>query len=199
MPVSGWAPARVPSAQNNNVVVGIPLEVVSMQFSPALQMAALRARPCSMTVSVHMDPQALPGARLPEAGFQLTRVDVDARGQIQTLRLSPTVEQLTTLQPRHAVPIAGVTLLPSNGGRALQLTPAPVTPMQMQLLASFELAGVELSPTFGISSLVLKARRGKLRVSLQPEAANTGATFETAQVLLDRSARIAEILFEAVA
>jgi hypothetical protein len=38
-----------------------------------------------------------------------------------------------------------------------------------------------------------------MRVSLRPEDAKAGATFETAQVLLDRSARIAEILLDAVA
>ncbi|CAN5139527.1 hypothetical protein BH20VER2_BH20VER2_01630 [soil metagenome] len=197
---TGLAPVRIPVARNNNVVVGLLLEVISIQFSPALQMAAIRARLTSPTVSLHVDPQALPGVHLPEAGFRLARVDLDSRGQFHTLHLAPTVQQIATMpQPATALNVGSVSVLVANGGRAMEITPAPVAPMRLQLLASFELAGVELSASFGISSLVLKSRGGRMRVSLHPEAANTGAMFETAQVLLDRSARIAEILLDAVA
>ncbi|MFN2508728.1 MAG: response regulator [Chthoniobacterales bacterium] len=193
------SPARIKSASNNAVVVRLPLEVVSMQFSPTLQMAAICARPCSRTVSLHIDPQALSGAFLPEAGFELDRVDLDARGQIKIMRLAPGAREVVSTTSRTSVPIEAVAVLPGNGGRALQLRPAPLAPMKMQLLAAFELAGVELSPSFGVSCLVLKAREGKVRVTFQPEAAETGITFQSAQVLLDRSARIAEILLDAVA
>ena len=61
-----------------------------MQFSPTLQMAAIRARPSSPTVSLHVHPQALPGLSLPEAGFELGGVLLNARGHIETVRLTPT-------------------------------------------------------------------------------------------------------------
>ena len=192
-------PARIVSARDSRVVVGLALEIVSMQFSPSLQMAAIRARPSSLTVALHVDPRALAGAPLPETGFELDRVDLDTRGQIQTMRLRPSQLRPRAIQPQTAMPIAEIAVLPSLEGRALQLKPSAGAPMKMQLLASFDLAGVELSANFTVSHLILKARGGKMRVSLQPEAANTGATFETAQVLLDRSARIAEILLDAVA
>jgi hypothetical protein len=71
--------------------------------------------------------------------------------------------------------------------------------MMMLLSAPFDLAGVELSPSFRVGSLVLKARPGEIRVSLDRDGARSGATFATAQVLLNRSAQIAEILLDAVA
>lgn len=198
-PAEPMAAARIASTRSKGVVVGLPLEVLAMQFSPALQMAAIRARPASPTVSLHISPEAFSGMTLPETGFDIDRVDVDSRGQIQSLRLAPTIHRIPAAEAQAAVPINSIAVLPANGGRAMELMPSPAAPMKLQLLATFELAGVELSPTFGIGRLVLRAAGGKMRVSLQPEAANTGAVFETAQVLLDRSARIAEILLDAVA
>lgn len=190
-------PARFAIGRDTGVIVGLPLVVISIQFSATLQMAAIRARPFSRTVSLHMDP--LPGTHLPGAGFDLDRVDLDTRGQIQTLRVTPTRPGATALEPRSEVPIDAVAVLPANGGQILQLTPAAGAPMTLQLLARFELAGVELSPSFGMTSLLLTSRGGKMRVSLQPDSAATGATFESAQLLLDRSARIAEVLLDAIA
>ena len=71
--------------------------------------------------------------------------------------------------------------------------------MMMMLTAPFELAGVELSAAFSVGSLVLKARAGDIRVSFEREDARTGATFKSAQVLLNRSAQIAEILLDTAA
>lgn len=197
--VSPLAPVRIPTAASNAVVLGLSLEVVSMQFSSSLRMAAIRARPWSRTVSLHMHPQALPGVALPEAGFELGRVDLDTRGQMETVRLLPTGGAPLKPPLRDVFPVGDVAVLPANGDRAMQLMPAPVAPMTMQLFASFDLAGVELSANFGVGSILLKSRGADIRVTLQPGGPSTGATFKSAQVLLDRSARIAEILLDAVA
>lgn len=109
------------------------------------------------------------------------------------------MDGLASIQPRNAFPVGGVSVLPSNGGGAMELTPSATAPMTMQLLVSFELTGVELSPTFGIGSLMLRATGGDIRVSLDRDAAGAGARFKTAQVLLNRSAQIAEILLDAIA
>lgn len=193
------AAVAIPSAKSNVVVLAIPLEVVAMQFSPTLQMAAIRARPCSPTASLHVQPQALPGLALPEAGFELSNVLLNARGHIETVRLTPT--RLPLANPPHNEPlrVSGVAVLPAKSGETMELIPTPISPMTMQLFASFELAAVELSATFGVASLVLKSRAAEIRVTLQPGGPSTGATFKTAQVLLDREARIAEILLDATA
>jgi hypothetical protein len=170
-----------------------------MQFSPTLQMAAIRARPCSPTVSLHVHPQALSGIALPEAGFELGGVLLNARGHIETVHLTPT--RLPLARPPHAEPlrVSDVAILPTKTGDTMELIPTAISPMAMQLFASFELAAVELSATFGVASLVLKSRAAEIRVTLQPGGPSTGATFKTAQVLLDREARIAEILLDAMA
>lgn len=195
----GLTRARFPFASDNAVVVGLPLEVVSMQFSEGLQMAAIRARPSSAIVSLQIRPQTLSAAFLAGVSFEVTGVNLDGRGQIDTMRLAPTARQIPAGPARDEFPIGGVAVLPQNGGRAMQLIPASVAPIRLQLLASFDLVGVELSASFSVACLVLKSRGGKMRVSLHPEAANTGATFQSAQVLLDHSARIAEVLLDAAA
>jgi DNA-binding response OmpR family regulator len=196
---TGLSPATIPMARQNTVVLALPLEVLSMQFSSALRIAAIRARPSVPMVKLHLDPEALPGAVVPEAGFHLARVELDARGQFNTLYVSPNGKHMPVLQSRTEFPVGAVAVLPANGGKAMELTPAPVAPMRMELIASFELTGVELTVSFTLAALVLRSRGGPMRVSLHPEDANTGATFETAQVLLDRSGRIAEILLDALA
>lgn len=196
---TGVAPARIAAVASNAVVVGLALEVVAIQFSATLQMAAIRARPASRMIALHVQPDALPGVTLPEAGFELGPVLLDARGQIDTIRLLPTAQRISAIQPRNAFPVGAVAVLPTNGGKAVELTPTAAAPMTMFLTAPFNLVGVELSQTFGVGALVLKARGGEIRVSLGRDGVPTGASFKTAQVLLNRSAAIAEILLDAVA
>ncbi|MDQ2659396.1 MAG: hypothetical protein M3Y03_03145 [Verrucomicrobiota bacterium] len=71
--------------------------------------------------------------------------------------------------------------------------------MRIQLLVLFELVAVELTAELGVEHLILKTRGAKVRLNLRPGATNTGITFQAAQVLLDRSARIAEVLLDALA
>jgi CheY-like chemotaxis protein len=194
--------AVMQGGSRNLVVLTIPLEVVSMQFSPSLQMRAIRGRPVSPTVSLHILPHAVPGGVIPEARFDLARVNLDARGQIDTIRVAPTTRAIAALSSENAVTVVGIGVLLANGGTAMELMPAPAAPMRMQLTALFELSGVELSPGFRVAHLVLKWRGGNMHVSQQATVAggsSAGLTFETAQVLLDRSGRIAEILLDAPA
>ena len=189
---------RIPSATHNAVVLGLSLEVLAIRFSSALQMGAIRARPWSWTVSLHVHPNAMPGVSLPEAGFELGKVELNARGHIDAVRLVPATGLLTRPPRRDVFPVADVTVLPGVDEKAMELLPGGAAPMTMQLFASFELVGVELSPTFGIGALVLKSRGGEIRVTLQPASRNAGVVFKSAQVLLDRSARIAEVLLDEV-
>ena len=189
----------LPAASRNAVILGLPLEVLAIQFSPSLQMAAIRARPWSATVSLHVQPPSLAGVPLPQAGFELGHVDLNGRGQIESVRLIPTRLSIANPPQRGRFGVNKVAILPAGGGNALELTPGSASPMTVQLFASFELAAVELSPTFGVAALVLESRRAEMRVTLQPDGPAIGATFKAAQVLLDREARIAEILLDAMA
>jgi DNA-binding response OmpR family regulator len=193
--------APVFSTQPNDVVLALFLEVVSMQLTSSLRMGAIRAKPSSSAVSLHVSPAALRAAFPVETGFELGRVELDANGRIATVRLIPTLQPFQRLPTRNAFEIGGVAVVPINSHEQVQLTSTTAAPMRMQLLTHFELAGVELSPNFQVAQLVLKNRSNKVRVTLSSEAVGqeqTGATCETASVRLDHSARIAELLLNPI-
>jgi two-component system phosphate regulon response regulator PhoB len=191
-------PAHLATTRSDAVVVSLALEIISMQFSPALQITAIRARPSSMIVSMQVDGRAAPSLRLPEAAFEMDRVNLGGRGEIETMQLAPSGRRLEALIAGSAVAIGHCAVLPSNGSGALQLTPATTAPVPIQLLMAFDLAGVELSPTFSLSHLALKARGRKVRVILPGQSGNVGVIFESAHVLLNHSALISEILLDSV-
>ncbi|MBA2743200.1 MAG: response regulator [Chthoniobacterales bacterium] len=196
---SRLAPLAIPAANSNAVILGIPLEVLAMQFSPTLRMASIRARPLSTTVWLHLQGSASLGVALPQAGFELGRVDLNTRGHIDTLRLIPARSAVAKPPLRGQLRVSDVAILSLTGGKAMQLTPTTASPMTMELFESFEVIAVELSVTFGVGAVVLRSRSADIRVSLQPGSPSTGATFKSAQVLLDREARISEILLDAIA
>lgn len=179
----------------NDVVLGLFLEVVSMQLTPALRMGTIQARPSSLTVSLHVASPALRAA-LPPNGFQLGPVDLDRFGRIAALRLTPTVQPFTPLQTRSALQIGNVSVVPSNSHNRLQLTPSVNAPMRMHLLAKFEVAGVELSSSFQISQLILKSQTSNVRMTLNEQAVdqeNIGTVCEITAVQIDAEARLSEV------
>jgi DNA-binding response OmpR family regulator len=191
----------VASTEPNDVVLGLFLEVVSMQLTESLRMGAIRAKPSSGTVSLHVASPALRAA-FPANGFQLGPVEIDKNGRIVTLRLIPTLQPFTPLQTRNALQIGGVAVVPANAREHVELKSNLNAPMRMQLLVHLELTGVELSNTFQVSQLVLRSRARTARVTFSSQSIGqeeTGATCEAAGVKLDASARIAELLLHPTA
>ncbi|MEY2486882.1 MAG: hypothetical protein QOH39_2530 [Verrucomicrobiota bacterium] len=192
--------APVLSNGSNQVILGLFLDVVSVQLTPELRMGSIRAKPSSSEVSLHIASPAM-RATLSEIGFQLGPVALDENGRITTVRLIPTRTPYKATPLQSALQIGGVSVVPINSTRRMQLTPAPHAPMTMHLLAHLELAGVELSPTFQIAQLVLKNRSNTVRVTLksQPAGQEEGGTkCETLAVHLDHSAQIAELLLSPI-
>lgn len=182
------------------VVLGLFLEVVSLQLTPALRMGAIRAKPSSLTASLLVASPELRAA-LPPKGFQLGPVELDRFGKIATIRVVPTVQPFLPQETRNAFQIGGVAVVPENSHERLQLTSAGNSPMRMHLQAKLELAGVELSSDFQISQLALKARSNHVRVTLNAQSIGQekeGTTCEIAIVQLDGSGRIAGLLLNPV-
>jgi DNA-binding response OmpR family regulator len=199
-PRGGAMAAPVLSDGMNEVVLGIFLEVVSMQLTPMLRMGTIRARPSSLTASLHVASPALRAA-LPANGFQLGALDLDRTGRIAVLRLIPTVQPFVPLATRSALQIGGVSVVPTNSHESMQLTSTVQAPMRMHLLARLEVAGVELSSTFQISQLVLKSRSHQVRVTLSEQAVGqeqSGTLCEIAGVQMDGAARLAELTLNPV-
>jgi hypothetical protein len=190
----------VVSKEVNDVVLGLFVDVVSLQLTPELRMGAIRAKPSSLTVSLHVVSPALRQSVL-QTGYQLGRIGLDEKGQIATVCLIPTLQPFRPLEVRNAFHIGGLTVMPANSHERLQLTARGDAPMTMQLLAHLEIAGVELSPSFQIAQLVLKSLSSTVRVTLRSQVSgqeDAGATCETTAIRLDQSARIAELLLNPV-
>src|ERR1700736_4162066 len=186
---------RVAPTDENGAVLGLFLEVVSMQLTPQLQMGAIRARPASLTASLRLQSAAARIAIPAELGFQLGPTKLGGDGRISTMRRFPTSKPFQPAKMRTAFEIGGVALIPNETRARVQLTPAGTTPMTMELFAYLELNAVELTPSFQVAQLILNWSTDAVRVTLNPKAPEqTAAKFELRVLKLDDSGRLAELL-----
>jgi DNA-binding response OmpR family regulator len=187
-------------ATSTGAVLGLFLDVLSMQFTPQLQMGTIRAKPSSLTVSLHL-PSAVRDSLPVETGFQLAKAELDADGHIATMRVIPTLKPFQPAKTRNALEIGDVAVVDGEKRERVQLTPTVTAPMTMQLLAHLDLAGVELSPAFHVSQIVLKWRSSRVHITLSAKASAAnpqGAAFEIAVAKLDAIGRITELLLNPI-
>jgi CheY-like chemotaxis protein len=188
---------RVAPTDGSAAVVGIFLEVLSMQLTSQLQMGAIRARPASLTASLRLQSATARNAIPAELGFQLGPTKLNGDGRISAMRLLPTSKPFQPAQMRTAFEIGGVALIPNETRARVQLTPAGTTPMTMELRAYLELNAVELTPSFQVAQLILNWNTTAVRVTLNPKTPEqTAAKFELRVLKLDDSGRIAELLLQ---
>jgi len=188
---------RVAPTDGSAAVLGIFLEVLSMQLTSQLQMGAIRARPASLTASLRLQSATARNAIPAELGFQLGPTKLNGEGRIFTMRLIPTSKPFQPAQMRTAFEIGGVALIPNETRARVQLTPSGTTPMTMELRAYLELNAVELTPGFQVAQLILNWNTTAVRVTLNPKAPEqTAAKFELRVLKLDDSGRIAELLLQ---
>ena len=186
---------RVAPTDGSGAILGLFIEVLSMQLTSHLQMGAIRARPSSLTGSLRLESAAARNAIPAEIGFQLGPAQFSAEGRISELRLVPTLKPRQPTQMRNAFEIGGVALIPNESRARVQLTPAGTTPMTMELFAHLELSAVELTPSFQVAQLILNWRTNAVRVTLNPKAPEqSAAKFDMRVEKLDSSGRIAELL-----
>ncbi len=188
---------RVAPTDGSAAVLGIFLEVLSMQLTSQLQIGAIRARPASLTASLRLQSATTRSAIPAELGFQLGPAKLNGEGRISTMRLVPTSKPFQPAQMRTAFEIGGVALIPNETRARVQLTPAGTTPMTMELRAHLELNAVELTPSFQVAQLILNWSTTTVRVTLNPKAPEqTAAKFELRVLKLDDSGRISELLLQ---
>ncbi|MGI9088329.1 MAG: response regulator [Chthoniobacterales bacterium] len=190
--------ARIPRAKGNTVVLAMPLEITSIQFSSTLQVRAIRAKPNSSIVSVHILPAGVSPEEVVAKNFELEHVDLDTRGQIRAVHLAPAAASAGEPVGGRTLAVAELAAF-SEGEETMQLLAEPGASMPIHLLTLFELVSVELAEGFSIGRLRLQTRNAKVRVKLVRENLRTGLTFQSAQVLLNRSAQIADVLLDALA
>jgi len=181
------------AANGSSVVLGLGMEVLAVEFTPRFQIGAIRARPTASTLS--LTHSSAPAENL-LAGFEIGAVELDATGRIQTMRVMPTRRPAKPVQTGNQLSINEVALVNQNA--SIQVTAGQSAPMTMQLVALFKVARVELSDRFEVAQLVLQPVDTRVRVILDPKS-RTASEFETAQVRLDPSQRIAEFVLNAPA
>jgi two-component system, OmpR family, alkaline phosphatase synthesis response regulator PhoP len=192
--VASSPPPKITSlaaANGSSVVLGLGMEVVAVQFTPRFQIGAIRARPTTSTLS--LTPSSAHAENL-LAGFEIGEVELDGAGRIRTIRVMPTRQPAKAVQTRNQLVINDLALVNQNA--SIQVTAGQTAPMTMQLVALFTVARVELSDRFEVAQLVLQPAGTRVRVILDPQS-RAVSEFETAQVRLDPSRRIAEFLLNA--
>ena len=190
---------RVAPTDGSGAVLGIFLEVLSMQLTSQLQMGAIRARPSTPIASLRLESAATRNAIPAELGFQLGAAKLNGDGLISSLRVIPTLIPFQPAQTRTIFEIGGVALIPKETRARVQLTPAGTTPMTMELFAHLELNSVELSATFQVAQLILNWRTNAVRVTLNPKAPEqSAAKFEMRVLKLDNSGRLSELLLSPI-
>jgi DNA-binding response OmpR family regulator len=183
-------PAQLATANGSSVVLGLGIEVIAVQFTSRFQVGTIRARPTASTLS--LTHSSAPAENL-LAGFEIGPVELDGHGRIQTMRVVPTRQPAKRIEAKNGFAINDVALINQNA--SIQMTAGASAPMTMQLMALFKVAGVELSDRFEVEQLILQPAGSRVRVTLDPQARPASATeFETVQVTLDASRRIAEFV-----
>jgi DNA-binding response OmpR family regulator len=198
-PVAAPAPPAPNLATTNGsaVVLGLGMEVIAIQFTPRFQIGTIRAKPTASTLSLTHPSSSAPAENL-LAGFEIGPVELDAQGHIRLMRVVPTRRPANSIHTRNGFEINDVALVNQNA--SIELTAGQAAPMTMQLVAMFKVAGVELSDRFEVAQLVLQPAGTRVRITLDPQSRNPGGTeFETVQVRLDASSRIAEFVLNSAA
>jgi DNA-binding response OmpR family regulator len=192
-PLPSARPAKLAGSNGGAVVVGLGMEVISVQFTPRFQIGTIRARPSAATLSL---TQLFAPSVAEEgwgAGFELGPAELDSRGRIKALRVRPTRRPADSIRTQSGFNINEVKLV--DGAACIQFTAGASAPMTMQLVAVFKVAGVELSDSFEVAQLVLQPEGSRVRIILDTQSRGAAGTeFETVGVRLDTSGRIAEFV-----
>ena len=189
--------AKVPASNGSAVILGLGMEVISVQFTPRFQIGTIRAKPTARTLSL---TQLLPAKadNFWGPGFELGPAELDARGQIRTVRVVPTRRAADSVHTHNGFAINNVALL--NEKACIQFVAGTSAPMTMQLVAHFKVAAVELTDRFEVAQLVLQPEGSRVRITLDPQGRAAGGTeFETGGVRLDPSGRIVEFVLNSPA
>ncbi len=182
MPVSDVAePAAIVEPTAGAVQTAVHLtfafEIASMQLTPTFKMGALQLRPASKVVTMRLAGSA-PQPEMPQVTFEIARIQ-PAGGTLGSVRLTPSQQQCPTVVGSPSFTVGGLHLVSDFAAAPLQLTPSQQGQATVQVVAPFQIANVEFSPSFEISSIVLNSNSNQVSVQM-PSAG--GAPVEGAPV-----------------
>ncbi len=189
-PVNMPEPIQIPTAQANrggapqagamqtSVQLSFAFEIASMQLTPTFKMGALQLRPASKVVTMRLAGSAPQPAMNLQVTFEIARIQ-PAGGTLGSVRLTPSQQQRPTVVGSPSFTVGGLHLVSDFAAAPLQLTPSQQGQAAVHVVAPFQIATVEFSPSFEISSIVLNSN--SKQVSVQMPTAG-GAPVEGAPV-----------------
>ena len=172
----GGAPQA--GAMQTSVQLSFAFEIASMQLTPTFKMGALQLRPASKIVTMRLAGSAPQPAMNLQVTFEIARIQ-PAGGTLGSVRLTPSQQQRPTVVGSPSFTVGGLHLVSDFAAAPLQLTPSQQGQAAVQVVAPFQIATVEFSPSFEISSIVLNSN--SKQVSVQMPTAG-GAPVEGAPV-----------------
>ncbi len=191
-PVNLPEPIQIPTAPANRggapqagamqtavqVQLSLAFEIVSMQLTPMFKMGALQLRSASKVVTMRLAGSAPEPAMNLDMTFEIAMIQA-AGGTLGSVRLTPSQQQRPTVVGSPSFTVGGLHLGSDFAAAPLQLTPSQQGQATVQVVAPFQIATVEFSPSFEISSIVLNSNSNQVSVQM-PSAG--GAPVEGAPV-----------------
>lgn len=186
-PVIMPEPIQIPTAQRGGspqpagamqtaVQLTFAFEIASMQLTPSFKMGALQLRPASKVVTMRLAGSSPQPAMNLQVTFEIARIQ-PAGGTLGSVRLTPSQQQRPSVTGSPSFTVGGLHLVSDFAAAPLQLTPSQQGQAAVHVVAPFQIATVEFSPSFEISSIVLNSNSKQVMVQL-PTAA--GAAVEGA-------------------
>ena len=146
-------------------------EIASMQLTPTFKMGALQLRPASKIVTMRLAGSSPQPAMNLQVTFEIARIQ-PAGGTLGSVRLTPSQQQRPSVVGSPSFTVGGLHLVSDFAAAPLQLTPSQQGQAAVHVVAPFQIATVEFSPSFEISSIVLNSNSKQVMVQL-PTAAGT--------------------------
>jgi hypothetical protein len=190
IPVTMPEPAQAPTAparggmpqpagaMQTAVQLTFAFEIASMQLTPTFKMGALQLRPASKVVTMRLAGSSPQPAMNLQVTFEIARIQ-PAGGTLGSVRLTPSQQQRPAVVGSPSFTVGGLHLVSDFAAAPLQLTPSQQGQAAVHVIAPFQIATVEFSPSFEISSIVLNSNSKQVSVQM-PTAA--GAPVEGAPV-----------------
>ncbi len=186
-PVIMPEPIQIPTAQRGGspqpagamqtaVQLSFAFEIASMQLTPTFKMGALQLRPASKVVTMRLAGSSPQPAMNLQVTFEIARIQ-PAGGTLGSVRLTPSQQQRPSVVGSPSFTVGGLHLVSDFAAAPLQLTPSQQGQAAVHVVAPFQIATVEFSPSFEISSIVLNSNSKQVMVQL-PSAG--GAAIEGA-------------------
>ena len=180
-------------AMQTSVHLTFAFEIASMQLTPTFKMGALQLRPASKVVTMRLAGVSPQPAMNLQVTFEIARIQ-PAGGTLGSVRLTPSQQQRPTVVGSPSFTVGGLHLVSDFAAAPLQLTPSQQGQAAVHVVAPFQIATVEFSPSFEISSIVLNSNSKQVSVQL-PTAAGAAVegapVFEIANLQLSGSGEIA--------